>query len=170
MDPNRPVGPPPSLTGLLATSAELLHAVWSLQQRLAGPEFAHYQRIVASYPEVTIRWLVSEPVNNARVPPVALHLLLPVATSTVQPAARGPLVLRPPCHRQPLEPQFCAKLQRRFLEHPITEMRLDKVSGRPRDAAAMMHHKRLRPLAAAALTRRPARIRRPPRSRTSRRR
>lgn len=46
--------PSPSLTGLLATSEELLAQVWSLRQRLAGPDFAQYQRLLKSYPEVSI--------------------------------------------------------------------------------------------------------------------
>lgn len=48
-------GAPPSLTGLLATSEELLREVWSLRQRLESPDFAQYQRLVAAYPEVSFR-------------------------------------------------------------------------------------------------------------------
>ena len=46
------VGAAPTLTGLHATSSQLLHAVWSLQHKLAGPEYAQYQRLVSAYPDV----------------------------------------------------------------------------------------------------------------------
>lgn len=52
MEGTRPEGAAPTLTGLLATSSQLLASVWSLQQRLAGPEFSQYQKLVTSYPEV----------------------------------------------------------------------------------------------------------------------
>jgi hypothetical protein len=115
----------PTLTGLLRTSGELLHAVWTLQQRLAGPEFSQYQRLVASYPEVR-----GQPAawggSTTRAACAARRL----------PATRLSAGPRSNTAPSPPAPQFCAKLQRRFLEHPVTEMKLDKVGGARRRAAS----------------------------------
>jgi hypothetical protein len=108
---------------MLRTSTELLHSVWTLRQRLAGPEFSQYQRLVSSYPEVRGQPASPRPGSTTRAlqqPPARPHWRFAVP----RPLA-GPHQALPSPHRQRL--QFCAKLQRRFLEHPVTEMKLDKV-------------------------------------------